>query len=84
MRMALMCAQEMASMLTSAIGDKDKMVEQVETSKENATLLINQAFEQLHQAIEERKRTVVRGWSHFTIQNNISVPQEGTISEDAR
>ena len=35
MREALMCAQ---SKLTSAIGDKDKMVEQVETSKENATL----------------------------------------------
>ena len=55
MREALVCAQEMIPKLTSAIGDKDKMTEQVETSRENATLLINQAFEQLHQAIEERK-----------------------------
>ena len=59
MREALVCAQEMTSKLTSAIGDKDKMAEQVETSRENATLLINQAFEQLHQAIEERKKTLL-------------------------
>ena len=58
-REALVCAQEMASKLTSAIGDKDKMAEQVETSRKNATLLINQAFEQLHQAIEERKKTLL-------------------------
>ena len=56
---ALVCAQEMTSKLTSAIGDKDKMAEQVETSRENATQLINQAFEQLHQAIEERKKTLL-------------------------
>ena len=59
MRESLVCAQEMTSKLTSAIGDKDKMAEQVETSRENATLLINQAFEQLHQAIEERKKTLL-------------------------
>ena len=59
MREALVCAQEMASKLTCAIGDKEKMAEQVETSRENATLLINQAFEQLHQAIEERKKTLL-------------------------
>ena len=59
MREALVCAQEMASKLTSAIGANDKMAEQVETSIENATLLINQAFEQLHQAIEERKKTLL-------------------------
>ena len=59
MREALVCAQEMASKLTSAIGDKDKMAEQVETYRQNATLLINQAFEQFHQAIEERKKTLL-------------------------
>ena len=59
MREALVCAHEMTSKLTSAIGDKNKMAEQVETSRENATLLINQAFEQLHQAIEERKKTLL-------------------------
>ena len=59
MREVLVCAQEMASKLTSAIGAKDKMAEQVETSRENATLLINQAFEQLHLAMEERKKTLL-------------------------
>ena len=59
MREALVCAQEMTSKLTSAIGAKDKMAEQVEISRENATLLINQAFEQLHQAIEERKKSLL-------------------------
>ena len=54
-----MCAQEMASKLTSAIGANYKMAEQVETSRENATLLINQAFEHLHQATEERKKTLL-------------------------
>ena len=59
MKESLVCAQGMASKLTSAIGANDKMAEQVETSRENATLLINQAFEQLHQAIEERKKTLL-------------------------
>ena len=59
MREALVCAQEMASKLTSAIGANDKIAEQVETSRENVALLINQAFEQLHQAIEERKKTLL-------------------------
>ena len=59
MREALVCAQEMASKLISAIGANDKMAEQVETSRENVTLLMNQAFEQLHQAIEERKKTLL-------------------------
>ena len=59
MREALVCAQEVTSKLTSAIDANDKMAEQVETSRENATLLINQAFEQLHQTIEERKKTLL-------------------------
>ena len=49
-------ALESASNLTSTIA---AMAEQVETSRENATLLINQAFEQLYQAIEERKNTLL-------------------------
>ena len=55
MREALMFAQDVTSKLTSAIDASGKMAEQVETSRENATLLINQAFEQLHQTIEKRK-----------------------------
>ncbi|KAL5515309.1 hypothetical protein EMCRGX_G000460 [Ephydatia muelleri] len=59
MREELVCAQEVTSKLTRAIDANDKMAEQVETSRENATLIITQAFEQLHQTIEERKKTLL-------------------------
>eukprot|EP00731_Ephydatia_muelleri_P009356 Em0004g1694a len=59
MREALMCAQEVTSKLTRAIYVNLEMAEQVETSRENATLIINHAFEQLHQTIEERKITLL-------------------------
>ena len=59
MREALVCAQEVTSKLTRAIDANDKMAEQVGTSKESATLIITQAFEQLHQTIEERKKTLL-------------------------
>eukprot|EP00731_Ephydatia_muelleri_P009065 Em0004g1403a len=59
MREALVCAQEVTSKLPTAFDANDKMVEQVGTSKENAMLIITQAFEQLHQTIEERKKTLL-------------------------
>ena len=60
MREALVCAQEVTSKLTRAINANDKMAEQVEVSRENATLMITQAFEQLHQTgIEERRKTLL-------------------------
>ena len=59
MRQALVCAHDVISKLTKAIDDNGKMAEQVETSRENATLIITQAFEQLHQTIEERKKTLL-------------------------
>ena len=55
MRGALVCAQEANA----------KMAEQVETSRENATLLINQSFEQLHQTIDIRKKALLSGWRPF-------------------
>ena len=58
-REALVRSQEMTSMLTRAIDAIDKMAEQVVTSGESATLIITQAFEQLHQTIEERKKTLL-------------------------
>ena len=54
-----MCAQEVASKLTTAIDTNDKMVEQSQTCNENATQIITQAIEQLHQTIEERKKTLL-------------------------
>eukprot|EP00731_Ephydatia_muelleri_P032708 Em0024g252a len=59
MREALVCAQEVTSKHTRAIDANGKMAEQVYTSRGNATLIITQAFEQLHQTIEERKNTLL-------------------------
>ena len=59
MREALGCAQEVTSKLIRAIDANGKMAEQVYTSRGNATLIITQAFEQLHQSIEERKNTLL-------------------------
>ena len=78
MREVLVCAQ----MVTSAIGANDMETEQVETSRENATLLITQTFEisPSHRGREED--TVVRDGGHFTFQDSSSVSPEGTVSED--
>ena len=54
-----MCAQEVTSKLTEAFDANDKMAEQVGTSRENSTLIITHAFEQLHQIIEERKKALL-------------------------
>ena len=59
MREALVCAQEETSKLIRAIDANEKMAEQVETSTKNATLIITEAFELLHQTIEERKKTLL-------------------------
>ena len=59
MRGALVCAHEVASKLTRAVDANDKMTEQFGTSRENAALIITRAFEQLHQTIEERKKTLL-------------------------
>ena len=45
--------------LTEAINGNDKIIEQVEISKRNALLAINQAFELLQQTSEERKKTLL-------------------------
>ena len=55
MREALVCAQEVTSTLTRAIDANYKMAIQVKSSRDKATLIITQAFEQLHQTNEERK-----------------------------
>ena len=56
MREALVCAKEVTSKLSHTIDTSDKMAGQVETFRENSTLLINEAFEQLHQSIEKQKK----------------------------
>ena len=58
-RETLVCAQKVTSKLIRAIDANDKMAEQVGTSRQSATLIITQAFEQLHQTIDERKKTLL-------------------------
>ena len=74
MREAFVYVQEMASKLTSAIGANKKMAEQVEKSTENATLLINQAFERLLQVIEERKKIL------FSEMESISLSKTAALT----
>ena len=55
---ALENAKEVVAMLTEAMDENNKMIEQVEISKQTASLAINQAFEILQQTLEERKKTL--------------------------
>eukprot|EP00731_Ephydatia_muelleri_P008233 Em0004g571a len=56
---ALEDAKEVVTKLTGAIEGNNRMIEQVEISKQTAFLAINQAFEILQQTLEERKRTLL-------------------------
>ena len=56
---ALEDAKEVVTKLTGAIDENNRMIEQVEISKRNAFLAINQAFEILQQTLEERKKTLL-------------------------
>eukprot|EP00731_Ephydatia_muelleri_P034056 Em0045g41a len=56
---ALEDAKEVVTKLTGAIDENNRMIEQVEISKRNAFLAINQAFETLQQTLEERKQTLL-------------------------
>ena len=56
---ALEDAKEVVTKLTGAMDDNNRMIEQVEISKRNASLAINRAFETLQQTLEERKKTLL-------------------------
>ena len=56
---ALEDAKEVMAKLTGAMDENNRMIEQVEISKRNASLAINQAFETLQQTLEERKKTLL-------------------------
>eukprot|EP00731_Ephydatia_muelleri_P008008 Em0004g346a len=56
---ALEDAKEVVTKLTGAMGENNRMIEQVEISKQTAFLAINQAFEILQQTLEERKNTLL-------------------------
>ncbi|KAL5496493.1 hypothetical protein EMCRGX_G012790 [Ephydatia muelleri] len=56
---ALEIAKVVVAKLTKAMDEKNKMIEQVEISKQTAFLAINRAFEILQQTLEERKKTLL-------------------------
>ena len=56
---ALEDAKEVMTKLTGAIDENNRMIEEVEASKTNAFLAINQAFEVLQQTLEARKKILL-------------------------
>ena len=52
-------AKEVVTMLTGAINENNRTIEEVEASKRNAFFAINQAFETLQQTLDERKKTLL-------------------------
>ena len=59
MRGTLQCAQEVVSTLAGAIDANNKMMQQVETSKQEAELAITQTFKKLMEILEERKKVLL-------------------------
>ena len=59
MRGTLECAQEVVSTLAGAIDANKKMMQQVETSKQEAVLAITQTFKQLMETLVERKKVLL-------------------------
>ena len=59
MRGTLQCAQEVVSTLAGAIDANKKMMQQVETSKQEAELAIIHTFKQLMETLEERKKVLL-------------------------
>ena len=56
---ALADTDGIVTMVTGAIDGNHEMIKQVEISKRNALLAINQAFEILQQTLEDRKKTLL-------------------------
>ena len=59
MRGTLQCAQQVVLTLAGAIDANKKMMQQVETSKQEAGLAIIQTFKQLMETLEERKNALL-------------------------
>ena len=56
---ALDNAKEVVAKLTGSMDENNSMIEQVEISRQTASLAINQAFEILQHTLEERKKTLL-------------------------
>ena len=70
---ALEDAKEVVTKLTGAIDENNRMIEQVEISKRNAFLAINQAFEILQKTLEERKKTLLSELEAITLSKSTAL-----------
>eukprot|EP00731_Ephydatia_muelleri_P011821 Em0006g715a len=59
MRVTLQCAQEVSSLLNSAIGTKKRMIHQLDISQNEAESTIKGAFEKLMELLDERKKALL-------------------------
>ena len=73
MRGTLQCAQEVMSKLAGAIDANKKMMQQVETSKQEAELAIIQTFKQLMETLEERKKVLLKELETIALSNMTSL-----------
>eukprot|EP00731_Ephydatia_muelleri_P034027 Em0045g12a len=70
---ALEDAKEVVTKLTGAIDENKRIIEQVEISKRNAFLAINQTFEILQQTLEERKKTLLSELEAITLSKSTAL-----------
>ncbi|KAL5496657.1 hypothetical protein EMCRGX_G012990 [Ephydatia muelleri] len=66
-------AKEVVTKLTGATDGNNRMIEQVEISKRNAFVAINQAFERLQQTLEERKKTLLSELEAISLSKTIAL-----------
>ena len=76
MRGTLECAQEVVSTLAGAIDANKKMMQQVETSKQEAELVIIQTFKQLMETLEERKKVLLMELETIALSKTTSLTLE--------
>ena len=81
MRGTLQCAQEVVSTLAGAIDANKKMMQQVETSKQEAELAIMQTFKQLMETLEERKKVLLMELETIALSKTTSLTLQKELFE---
>ena len=73
MKGSLQCVQEVAPTLASAISANVKMVERLEISKQEAEVAIVKAFEQLSEALDQRKKALLSDLEAVLLSKTLSL-----------
>ena len=73
MRGTLQCAQKVMSTLAGIIDANKKMMQQVETSKQEAEMAIIQTFKQLMETLEERKKVLLMELESIALSKTTSL-----------